>query len=181
MTDAGLGRWAPLALDEVVRLFTGAPMRWFITGGHALELHLGRSWRDHDDIDVGIVRHEAPALRGVLAGWDLHVAAAGVLHPWTGRSLSTDPDDHENNLWCRPAPDAPWAIDVTVGEGDATDWIYRRDPSIRRPWPEAVLVSPTGIPYLAPDLQLLYKSVRPRPKDLVDADEFARAEPSDPA
>lgn len=173
MTD--LGPWAPLTVADVAARFADAPLRWWITGGHALELHVGRSWRDHADIDVGIVRRDAPELRGVLPGWDIHLAAAGRLHPWDGRPLSPDPADHENNLWCRPSPVEPWAIDVTVSEGDATHWIYRRDPSRRVPWAEAVLRTADGVPYLAPELQLLFKSVDPRPKDLIDAAEVRRA------
>jgi len=50
-------------------------------------------------------------------------------------------------------------------------WIFRRDPTIRIPWPEAVLRSDRDVPYLAPDLQILFKSKDPRPKDDLDATE----------
>jgi len=42
---------------------------------------------------------------------------------------------------------------------------------VRVPWGEAVLTSGSGVPYLAPHLQLLFKSVRPRPKDTADAEQ----------
>ena len=60
---------------------------------------------------------------------------------------------------------------LTVGAGHAEEhWVYRRDPTVTRPWEEAVLHTPeTGIPYLAPDLQLLFKSKDHRPKDDEDA------------
>ena len=48
-------------------------------------------------------------------------------------------------------------------------WIFRRDPSLRMPWSDAVLQPRSGVPYLAPELQLLYKSRDPRPKDDIDA------------
>ncbi|MET0421586.1 MAG: hypothetical protein ABW073_07755 [Acidimicrobiia bacterium] len=35
----------PLTLDEVVSVFAPASFRWWITGGQALDLHLGRTWR----------------------------------------------------------------------------------------------------------------------------------------
>lgn len=160
--------WSPLPLGEVRAQFDRAPMRWWIAGGHALELHLGQSWRSHADTDVGIARGEASALRGAFDGWDIQVAAAGVLSPWDGRAL--DPQRSENNLWCRPTPASRWRLDVLVGEGTDSEWIYRRDPAVRRPWPEAVLTSADGTPYLAPELQLLFKSKTPRPKDDVDAE-----------
>lgn len=163
------GPWAPLAVDEVAALLGGAPLEWWISGGRALELHLGRSWREHDDTDLGIRRVDAATLHGTLAGWDLHVAAAGRLTEWDGRAL--DASRHENNVWCRRTPTGPWQLDVTVGDGDEREWGYRRDPRLRRPWREAVLRSAEGVPYLAPELQLLFKSKNRRPKDDVDAAE----------
>ena len=139
----------------------------------ALELHTGRSWRDHADTDVGIIRSDVVEIRSVLDGWDIHVAAAGRLAPWDGGDLHAA--DHENNLWCRRSPTGPWRLDVTVGDGDESTWIYRRDPTIRLPWSEAVLRTAAGIPYLAPQVQLLFKSRHLRPKDDRDAGEVIPA------
>jgi hypothetical protein len=169
VVEQDLGRWEPLKIAATVALFAGAPFRWWISGGHALELHVGRSWRDHEDTDVGMVRHDLAALRNVLTPWDIHVAASGRLSPWAGENL--DSALHQNNLWCRRCPDAPWQLDVTIGEGDAEAWIYRRDPRVRLQWADAVLRTGDGVPYLAPDLQLLFKSKQPRAKDEVDARE----------
>ncbi len=76
-----------------------------------------------------------------------------------------------NNTWARRTPDGPWQLDVTVGEGDDTNWIYRRDPLVTRRWDEAVLHTSGGVPYLAPEVQLLFKSKDPRSKDVLDAAE----------
>lgn len=172
MTAAGsLGPWAPLGLEEVGELFRSFPGRWWISGGRALELHLGRSWRAHDDSDVSVLRDDVRALAvaPVLSGWDMHVAAAGVLAPWNGSPLSMQ--ESQNNVWCRKAPDQPWCLDVTISDGDRDHWTYRRDPTIRVSWHEAVLWSEGGIPYLAPELQLLFKSKNFRKKDELDATE----------
>lgn len=166
-STAELGPWAPLDLAAVVELFSGARFRWWISGGLALALHLGRTWRAHDDIDIGVLRQDAPGVHALLHGWDLHVAAAGQLSPWHGEPL----DEHRqhNNVWGRTAPAEPWCLDLTIGTGTADEWIYRRDPSMRLPWHTAVLETDRGVPYLAPDLQLLFKSKQPRPKDDLDA------------
>ncbi|MEM8905960.1 MAG: amino acid transporter, partial [Actinomycetota bacterium] len=155
MGDEGFGPWAPLSVGDAAELFGVASFRWWLSGGHALEMHLGRSCRAHDDTDIGVCRDDVPAVAGVLSGWDLHVAAAGVLTPWAGGPLSAERS--ENNLWCRPTPSSPWRLDVTIGDGTPEEWIYRRDRTIRRPWAGAVLVSRTGVPHLAPELQLLFK------------------------
>ena len=162
-----LGPWAPLSVDAVVDRFAGAPFRWWMSGGRALALHLGRTWRDHDDTDVGILRTDVAAAVARLGGWDVQVAAAGRLTPWTDRPLTAE--RHENNVWCRPGPDAPWALDLTLNDGDESAWVSRRDPSITRPWAATILRSEGGVPYLAPELQLLFKAKGHRPKDDLDA------------
>ena len=105
----------------------------------------------------------------MLVGWDVQVAAAGRLSPWPGSTPRAEAS--QNNLWCRESADRPWCLDVTVGDGDEECWIYRRDPTVRVRWDEAVLRSEGGIPYLAPELQLLFKSKDVRPKDDIDAHE----------
>src|SRR5947209_7130682 len=163
------GRWQPLTVPQIAALFADAPFRWWISGGMALELHTGRSWRTHEDADVGIRRVDAVLLSAVLDGWDVHVASQGVLRPWGGAPL--DAARNENNLWCRSAPSEPWALDVTISDGDDDEWVFRRDPAVRRPWNEAVLLAGDGVPFLAPELQLLFKSKDLRAKDDVDARE----------
>lgn len=169
MPASDLGPWEPLGLDSVVETFASAPFRWWISGGHALDLHLGRTWRSHQDTDVGVVRQDLSSLRALLVRWDLQVAAAGQLTPWGGEPLEAA--RHQNNVWCRLTADGPWVLDVTIGEGTDETWIYRRDPSVSVPWDMAVLRTTEGVPYLAPELQLLYKSKDLRPKDEVDAAE----------
>jgi hypothetical protein len=95
------------------------------------------------------------------------VAAGGVLEPWDGCELTAA--RHQNNVWCRRAG-GPWQLDVTVGEGDDERWVYRRDHSITRPWSEAVRHD-EGPAYLAPALQLLFKSSAVRSKDTLDAEQ----------
>ena len=164
-----LGRWEPLGVADTVAVLGTADFRWWIGGGRALELHLGRAWREHDDTDIGILRRDAPRLAEVLPGWELFVAAGGRVARWDGTALLAGRS--QNNVWCRRDVGGPWQLDVTIGEGDDDTWAYRRDPSFRLPWDEAVLHTAAGVPYLAPDLQLLYKSKSCRLKDDVDAAE----------
>jgi hypothetical protein len=122
---------------------------------------------------VSILRDDALDLPVVLAGWDIQVAAAGALTPWEGTALTAE--DNQNNVWCREAPDQPWCLDVTISDGDQECWIYRRDPTLRVPWEQAVFRNERGIPYLAPELQLLFKSKDSRTKDDRDATEVIPA------
>jgi hypothetical protein len=167
MGGGDLGCWAPLSVDAACEVFDDADFRWFICGGHALELALGASWRHHDDLDVGVFRDELDTVYRHLHSWELYVAASGNLSRWRGRPLSAD--RHENNVWARRNPTSAWAFDLTVGGGDTDLWWSRRDPAIRLPWTEAVQVA-GGIPYLAPHVQLLMKAKAPRSKDNLDAE-----------
>lgn len=162
------GPWTPLAVSDVVSLFDGAPFRWWVTGGVALELFAGRRWRNHDDLDVGVSRCDGSAVFAWLRAFDIHVAANGSLRPWGGEALHET--GFENNLWVRRSEAEPWVLDVTIGAGDVDRWIYRRDPAISRRWSEAVLTTADGVPFLAPELQLLFKSKSRRPKDDLDAE-----------
>src|SRR5262245_24302833 len=136
MAAPELGPWEPLPVAALASLFVAYPGRWWVSGGRALELHLGRTWREHEDTDVGVLRAEVAGLPAVLSDWEIWVAARGRLRQWGGEPL--DPDRAENNLWCRPAHDRAWALDLTVNEGDADGWTFRRHPALRVRWPAAV-------------------------------------------
>lgn len=164
-TDAALGPWSPLTPAEAHRLFRGLPAPWWIAGGWALDLFIGRQTRDHADLDIEVLRRDQGIVQRHLVGWDLRTAAAGVLRPWAvGVALGAG----VNSVWCRPSSDAPWAVQIMFASSVGDDWHYRREPTIARPLATLGLTNADGLPFLAPEVQLLYKSRAPRPKD--DAD-----------
>ena len=111
-----------------------------ICGGHALDLHLGRSWRRHDDIDVGVLRGDAPALATLLEGWNIEIAAADVLiAPLEQIGTALLRKVFQNNLWCRKRSDQPWCLDVTIGDGIRGLGSSVSDPAIRVLWAQAIL------------------------------------------
>jgi hypothetical protein len=61
-----------------------------------------------------------------------------------------------------------WRVDVLREPWDGGDWVFRRDPRIRRPLAEAIEFSPDGIPYLVPEIVLLFKAKSPKKKDEAD-------------
>jgi hypothetical protein len=167
MTDE-YGPWQPLSLLSLRDMFNGAPFRWWLTGGLALEQFAGVSWREHDDIDIGICRLDAPQVHRWLVERDQHlwIAADGKLAPWSGRALNEKAS--EDNVWMKSLPDGPWVLDIQIGDGNDTSWIYRREKSVQREWSTVVLKT-DELPYLSPEIQLLFKSKGPRPKDYEDA------------
>ncbi|WP_248959381.1 nucleotidyltransferase domain-containing protein [Sphaerisporangium perillae] len=160
------GIWDPAPLSEVAALFTSTGDRWWIAGGYAIELAVGRGFRQHADIDVLLLRPDQLAAQRALPAWDWWAAdPPGVLRPWTRDEILPDT---VHDIWCRPGPAEPWRIQVMLDESEGHDWVSRRDGRVRRPVDRLGLLSAEGVPYLAPEVQLYYKAKRPRAKDEQD-------------
>jgi hypothetical protein len=160
--------WERLRPADVAELLAGFDAPWWIAGGWALDLYLGVETRPHDDVDVALLRRDQHALHRHLEGWDLRYATAGHrLVPWDGRPLA--PPVH--GVWAPRSrdTDAPWTFEVLLDEHDADRWVYRREPAIARPLAE-LGATRDGIPFLRPEVVLLYKSKEPTPKDDRDID-----------
>jgi hypothetical protein len=171
MAGAYLGQWRPLVPRTVQSLFKDATFPWWIAGGWAIDLFLGQHTRQHDDIDVQVLRRDQSAVRQLLGAWDVQTAHPSAdRHDWPFREWSSgtllSPEAHD--IWCRPGATEPWAFQLMVAESDGEDWLYRRDPRIRRPLATIGHCDAAGIPYLAPEIQLLFKAKAPRPKDAAD-------------
>jgi len=167
--DGTSEHWAPLTPVEVARELRGLTSRWWIAGGWAIDLHLGRQSRPHTDIDVLFLRADQSPVRRHLAGWDLYAAdPPGTLRPWTeGETLGAEVHD----IWCRRSPSSPWCLQLMIDDAEDGVWVYRRDRRIRRPVAELDgSASNSERRVLSPDVQLLYKSVHPRAKDEADFD-----------
>lgn len=164
--------WDPASPSEVATLFAEIGVPWWIAGGYAIEFAVGHAFREHADVDVLLLRRDQLAVQEALASWEWWAAdPPGTLRPWRrGEFLPAGIDD----VWCRPGPSAPWRIQVMLDETDGGEWVSRRNPAVRRPIARLGEVSADGIPYLAPEVQLLAKSRDIRPKDEQD---FAEALP----
>jgi hypothetical protein len=160
------GPWEPASPAEVAKIFAGCQVRWWIAGGHAIELAAGRPVREHGDIDVLLLRRDQLAVQRALPGWQWQAAdPPGRLRPWRpAEQLPVGGHD----IWCRPGPCQPWRIQVMLDESCDADWVSRRDQRVRRPLTSLGSVTAEGVPYLAPEIQLFYKGKAPRPKDEID-------------
>ena len=153
-----LGPWSPLSVGEAVALMQGLGAPWWVAGGWAIDLFLGRTTREHADIDIAILRSDQPAMARALAGWDIQVAADGVLTPWRAGDWLEGGQRHQ--FWARPSRDEPWALEILLEEGDRDRWVYRRDAAVSLPLAELGRATSDGAPYIAPQVALLYKANR---------------------
>jgi len=161
--------WSPLSVDEVATIFEGIAAPWWIAGGRALDLFVGRTTRAHEDTDVLILRRDQLAVQKHLSDWQLFKTKQPTplhLAPWpTGEFL----DPPINDVWARrDLHDGPWRFQLMLMEAEDEDWVYRRLRSIRGKIAQMGLRTDTGIPYLAPEIQLLHKSGTGQQKDLDD-------------
>jgi hypothetical protein len=161
-----LGRWQPLTPQEVAETFANASFPWWIAGGWAIDLFVGRQTRPHDDVDVVVLRDNQGLVQSALATWDLCAAdPPGTLRPWVANEILPV---HVHDIWCRREPTAPWCLQLMVADQDGDCWLYRRDRRVSTPLSRVGRRTADGIPYLAPEIQLLFKAKGRRPKDEQD-------------
>jgi len=144
--------------------FANASVPWWIAGGWAIDLFLGRETRPHNDLDIGVLRRDVGEVLRSIPDWEAFEAKDGALT----RLSHTTPRNEVNSLWCRARGTQPWKLELMLDESDGELWLYRRDREVRRDLRSSVYRTSTGIPYLAPEVQLLYKAKHARPRDELD-------------
>jgi hypothetical protein len=158
--------WEHVSLDAVASALAGSSARWWLSGGVALDHWLGRVTRDRRNTDIstipGDVAELVGDLRAPLSAW-VHVEGAWVPFAEVGPDVDLQPilvrDDERN----------AWVLQINVEDGTDDAWLYRRDPRLQLPWDTAV-IDVGGIPTGAPQVQLVWKALRPRPEDDADKD-----------
>jgi hypothetical protein len=157
--------WSPWHPRDAVALLADCPVPWFVAGGWAVDLHIGRPTRTHSDLEIAIVRPDLPRLRPYLSSYDLYGVGNGLIYP-LGPDGEPKPEDHQ--VWvCEPAVPA-WRMDIFLEPGDHLTWVSHRDDRIRVPYAQAVARTGDGVPYLRPELVLLAKAKHVRDKDETD-------------
>ena len=134
--------------------------------------------RSHHDVDVAVLRDDQLALRARLAGWQWTLIERGAARPWGGEQVVLPV--HELVAAKRiEAGEAPSddSIEILLNERIGDDWVFRRDPRVRRALSRAFVEAACGVPVLAPEIVLLYKAKRTRPIDEAD---FAACAPALP-
>ncbi|MGD6856963.1 nucleotidyltransferase domain-containing protein [Bacillus infantis] len=135
---------------------------WFVAGGWAIDLFIGKQTRPHADLEIGIFREDQKALKGQLADWEFRKAVNGSLITWNGEYLKLPV--HEIHATDRVHNQQ---AEILLSEREEGRWIFRRNFDISCPAAEAILFTEDDIPYLNPQIVLLFK-LRARTKDQAD-------------
>ena len=160
------GAWQPLTPAQVRHLLVGFDRPWWVVGGWAIDAACGRP-REHEDIDMSMLARDVPALYHHLKGaWHLWNNNDGVLRPLSDEHPG--PTVPVNQLWIRKDASSPWIADVIlIGDRDGL-WVSRRDPDHVAPVEDVTWLHSDGVRYQRPEIVLLHKAEKARPKDQRD-------------
>ncbi|WP_420037228.1 nucleotidyltransferase domain-containing protein [Streptomyces sp. cg28] len=155
--------WTP---SEVAQQLAGIGTPWCVAAGWALDLFRGRRTRAHGDIEIAVPAASFPEVRQRFPGYVFDGAGSGRI--WEDASPEVLAAVHQT--WLRDPATGDYLLDVFREPHDGDTWICRRDERIRLPYSEIIHHTKDGIPYLAPELVLLFKAKSTRRKDQSDFD-----------
>jgi len=166
---AALGPWEPLRPAEVRDLLGDCEAPWSTAGGHAVDAFVeAPDRRPHGDVDVGLLAADQHTVRACIRDGEAWCAdPPGVLRVWQRGETLAEP---VHDVWLRRSARDPWRLALMLNTHVGDTWVYRRDARIRRPLAEIVW-QVDGVPYLVPEVQLLFKAKAARPKDERDFDD----------
>jgi hypothetical protein len=151
----------------------GADVAWYVAAGWALDLFLGGQHRDHADLEIGVPADRFDEVARRFGDCEFFAVGDGHAVPYASAPRQW------HQTWARERASGKWRFDVFRESGDGDTWICRRDAAIRLPYDRVIARTADGIPYLQPEIALLFKAKNPRAKDEGD---FARVLPAlDPA
>jgi hypothetical protein len=157
--------WSAWYPSEAAHRLRHVSAPWYVAGGWAIDLHRGLESREHEDLEVAVPRERFHEIRQALPGFGFVVVGDGRRWPAAGPAF-----DRLHQTWVWDAGARQYRMDVFREPHDGETWICRRDESIRLPYREIVLRTGDGIPYLVPQIVLLFKAKAVREKDEADFD-----------
>jgi hypothetical protein len=159
-------------LSEQLRSVRDLPVPWYVAGGWAIDLFVGRVTRVHQDVDLAISRADQRAVFDHLPDrtWSMIVphphglVGSGTIEPWHGETL--DLPVHE----ILTGGEDSHRIEFLLAEIDDGVWRSRRNPKVTMPVTTMATATADGVRYLAPEIVLLHKAEHLRTWDEVDFD-----------
>ncbi|MBF6600532.1 MAG: hypothetical protein IVW36_08485 [Dehalococcoidia bacterium] len=168
----------PAALAPVVELMAAYRRQWALCGGWAVDAWVGRETREHADVDISVFVQDQRTLFEDLRGWQLvpHDALTPTnAEPWAGRELRHPGHLHGRRDRGEPVPASGilwpkdgFILDVQLDDRAGDEWLLQRQSAVRIPVARGILPSPWGLPTVAPEVLLFFKSRDLRRRDKLD-------------
>ncbi|MFE6049223.1 nucleotidyltransferase domain-containing protein [Kitasatospora sp. NPDC056446] len=155
--------WRP---EQLATRLDGISTTWCVAAGWALDLFRGEQSRPHGDLEIAVPAAGFPEIRDRFPEYVFDAVGSGRV--WPGVGTETLAATHQT--WLRDPASGQFLFDVFREPHDGGTWICRRDESLRLSYDTIIERTADGIPYLVPELVLLFKAKATRPKDQADFD-----------
>jgi hypothetical protein len=163
------------SLEQVVavgRLLAGFPWPWWVGDGWAIDLWAGGQSREHEDIEICVLRSDQRVVRAYCAGWQPFMPGESE-SGWIvlAKDELLEAPRSMLQLWRTPETvvaieGMPPTFEFILNDVADGQWFYTFEPSIRAPLNRVVVLSPLDLRVTAPEVLLLHKAWYPhRPKD----------------
>ena len=157
-------------LQAVCRFMTDFPGRWWVGGGWFIDLWLGRQTREHEDIELCVLRTDQAAIYIYCPDWQYFTP---INNDWAPIAVGTrlEPPQLMLQLQRTPqthitTPDMPPTFEFLLNDSLAGEWIQDDEREVRLPLDQVYGTTTFGIPAAVPELVLLHKAwTVPRAKD----------------
>jgi hypothetical protein len=151
------------SLDEVfavARFLQDFPGQWWIGGGWAIDIWAGAPSREHEDIEICVLRSDQKALQAYCADWQFLTPVNDQWAPMAdGEQL-----EFPRTMWQlrrtpeTKAPDEmPPEFEFILNDVTNGEWLYQYNRDIHLQMERIISRSPLGLLVTAPEIVLLHK------------------------
>lgn len=137
---------------------------WFIAGGWAIDIALGKVTREHHDLDICIFREDTEDVIRYFRDWDIKVAVPGEHRLVDYEQLS----DLSLPRYCLHLFRDKDFIEILLTERREDKVLFRKNENITMHMNDFARKDRAERPYVNPVWQILFKSLHPREKDTED-------------
>ncbi|MFI0976258.1 nucleotidyltransferase domain-containing protein [Streptomyces sp. NPDC021093] len=155
--------WRP---EQVAERLDGIGTPWCVAAGWALDLFRGEQSRPHGDLEIAVPAAGFPEIRDRFPEYACDAVGSGRV--WAGAGAEALAATHQT--WFREPASGRFLFDVFREPHEGGTWLCRRDERLRLPYDAVIERTVDGIPYLIPELVLLFKAKALRPQDQADFD-----------
>ena len=163
--DADWQAWRP---EEAAERLDGLDVPWYVAAGWAIDLFVGYERREHEDLEIAAPASGFPQIEALLDDLEFYSVGDGEVMLVTESPVRFD-ETHQT--WGLDRAAFEWRVDVFREPSTGGEWVCRRDEQIRLPYAELIEHTLDGIPYVRPEVALLFKAKAARAKDTGDLDD----------
>lgn len=143
---------------------------WCVAGGWAIDFYLNKVTREHEDFEIILLRADQDLYFPKLKSHCPQKIFTGEGEPklinWNGELI--EDEVIQLRLNAVHSSEGLKEFDILLTPSQDSEWICRRDESIKISLDSVRIFTISGIPVLAPDLVLLFKAKYLRDKDRND-------------